>query len=296
MNIRDLKYLVALAQHRHFSKAADHCFVSQPALSMQIKKLEQTLGVALLERTPKGLLFTDIGEKIAQLAQEVLRQVSEISEVAQAACDPYSGEFKLGIFPTLAPYVLPKLMPHLTKWYPKLKLYLVEEKTGVLLEALQQGKLHAALLAEPIPQAETVQLVSHTVFEEAFLLAVQVRHPLAKRQSVTVADMESLSLMLLEEGHCLRQQALSVCTQMKASVAQNFQATSLETLRHMVAAGIGITLMPQLACYPTPGVVYLPFDAPQAPMRTIALCWRASTARTILLEDMVVRIRDIKWS
>jgi LysR family hydrogen peroxide-inducible transcriptional activator len=287
MNIRDLQYLVALADHCHFGKAAEACFVSQPALSMQIKKLEENLGVQLLERTNKSVLLTDTGVVIAERARQLLNQVDEIREIAKSASDPLSGEFKLGIFPTLAPYLLPHIMPALSKAFPKLFFYLVEEKTELLIEKLKQGQLHAAILALPVTENG---LVSSPLFEEEFLLAVPHSHPFAKKKSIQHRDLQDKKMLLLEDGHCMREQVLSFCNQINTREAQHFRATSLETLRHMVSVGAGITLMPRLSSEGCELASFIPLATPK-PSRLIGLVWRSTTSKTILLAAMQEKIK-----
>jgi LysR family hydrogen peroxide-inducible transcriptional activator len=289
MNIRDLKYLVALADHGHFGRAADVCFVSQPALSMQIMKLEKNLGVKLLERTNKAFFLTDHGAIIVERARLILNQIEEIREIAKTAKDPFSGELKIGVFPTLAPYLLPLIIPKLTKLYPKLRFYLIEAQTTVLIEKLKQGLLHAALLS--LPATET-SLSGSVLFEEEFLLALPAQHPLAKAKTIGPHDLDHKDLLLLEEGHCLRDQALAFCHILHANENQNFKATSLETLRHMVAAGVGITLMPKLACITSESLVYVPFRAPK-PSRAVGIYWRPTSTKQVLLEDLCLKIKAI---
>ncbi len=288
MNIRDLKYLIAVADHNHFGKAAEACFVSQPALSMQIKKLEESLGVILIERTNKRIFFTEIGKLIVQQARDILFRVETLEEIANQSKDPFCGELHLGIIPTLAPYLLPLIIPGLSTLFPKLTLYLVEETTLNLLTKLNEGKLDGALLALPTEGDFSV----HPLFDEEFVLAVPLEHPLAKQKTVNFSDLENKTLLLLEDGHCLRDQALAVCHRANASESNNFRATSLETLRHMVASGVGITLMPKLSCRSNDGVCYLPFASP-IPQRTIALIWRESTAKKILLEHLAEHIKKV---
>lgn len=290
MNIRDLKYLVALADLGHFGKAAEACFVSQPALSMQIKKLEETLGVQLLERTHKSVLLTESGVLIAERARHILSQVDEVREVAKSAQDPYCGELKIGIFPTLAPYLLPLIVPQLVKKFPQLSIYLVEDQTQHLVEKLKAGKLHAAFLASPINELNFRQAL---LFEEAFLLAVGKTHVLSKRKVIKPQELNHKQLLLLDEGHCLRDQALSFCHHVHAQETQNFRATSLETLRHMVAAGVGITLMPELSCQVNDNICYLPFSSSVKPTRKIGLFWRASSAKQIVLHEIAQQVRNI---
>ena|SRR3990167_6579590 len=289
MNLRDLKYLIALDDHRNFRKAARSCFVSQPALSIQIKKLEQYLGVQLLERTNKSVMFTEIGKSLMKRARSIISQADEMQEIAKQSKDPYSGELKLGVIPTLAPYLLPHIIPKLSKIFPKLSIYLSEEQTLFLIEKLKQGKIDAAILALPIMEGG---LVSFPLFQEEFMLAVSPLHSLAKRKKIRPNDLEGKNLLLLEEGHCLREQALAFCQSIHASETQSFKATSLETLRHMVASGIGITLIPRLACKSNDGITYIPFALPK-PTRTIGMLFRASTAKETLLKDVISHIKKI---
>jgi LysR family transcriptional regulator, hydrogen peroxide-inducible genes activator len=289
MNVRDLKYLVALIDNRHFGKAADACFVSQPALSMQIKKLEEDLGVQLLERTNKTVFLTEIGAVLGERARDILNQVDEMREIAKLANDPFSGELKLGIFPTLAPYLLPHIIPKLTEIFPKLSIYLIEEQTALLVGKLQQGKLDAAILALPV--AEKGFTIS-PLFEEEFILAVPKIHPLAKRKKIKQTELQNSNLLLLENGHCMRDQALALCSIHNANENQRFRATSLETLRHMIASGVGITLMPKLACKTNDGVVYIPFSTPK-PTRSLGLVWRTSTAKGAVLKELANTIKSI---
>jgi len=289
VNIRDLQYLVALADHGHFGKAADECAVSQPALSMQIKKLEQSLGVKLLERTNKSVMLTDSGTVIAERAREILHQVAGVREFAKSVKDPYSGELKLGIFPTLAPYLMPHIIPPLGKIFPKLFIHLVEEKTTELLQQLKQGKIDAAILGLPV---EGAGFTSTLLFEEEFLFTVPHSHPLAKKAVIKQQDLDHKSLLLLDDGHCMRAHMLSFCHQMHAIETKNFRATSLETLRHMVAAGAGITLMPKLSSLGCDLATFIPFEEPK-PVRSIGLIFRSSTTKTILLTEIVNQLKNI---
>lgn len=275
MNIRDLQYLAAVAENRHFGRAAEACNVSQPTLSMQLKKLEEYLGVQLFDRSRRRVAVTPAGEKVLRHARVILREVEEIREVARAAQDPLSGELRLGAFPTLAPYLLPRVVPEISKQLPNIRLLLVEEKTDDLIEMLEQGTLDAALLALPVGDdgLETAPL-----FEDRFLLAVPPGHHFAKKKSIKSAELADERLLLLEDGHCLRDQALDVCQMTGAAEQQDFRATSLETLRQMVASGVGITLIPELAKQDADGIVYIPFKNPP-PSRTIGLVWRPGAAR-----------------
>lgn len=289
MNLRDLKYLVTLVDHGHFGKAADACFVSQPALSMQIKKLEETLGIALIERTNKTFLLTPTGQLIAEQARAILSQVDTMHDIAKLAKDPFSGELRLGVIPTLAPYLLPHIVPGFVKLFPKLTIFLIEQQTATLLQTMKQGKLDAAILALPIAE-ENIRC--EALFDEEFMLAVPTSHALSKRKSIKSSDLEDNILLLLEDGHCLREQALAVCHYARASESKSFQATSLETLRHMVASGVGITLMPKLSCQTNEGITYVPFSTPK-PSRTVGLIWRASSPKTPLLEKMAGQMKKL---
>jgi LysR family hydrogen peroxide-inducible transcriptional activator len=284
MNIRDITYFVAVAEHAHFGKAAAQCCVSQPTLSGQLKKLEAELGIRLFERTNRRVMLTDAGRQLLPMAQRVLRDVMAIQEIAESTKDPLSGRFRLGAFPTLASYIFPQLVPDIKTRMPKLRLILMEEKTAILIEKLHHGELDAALLALPI---QDDYLVAKPLFKDEFLLAVPKDHELANGKEVEQSCLSKHSLLLLEEGHCLRDQALDVCQLHGIGEDQEFKATSLETLRHMVRAGTGITFMPSIAAKdPDPEIVYLPFKAP-APTRTIGLVWRKTSARMSVIERLL---------
>ncbi len=289
MNIRDLKYLVAVADYRHFSKAAEACFVSQPALSMQIKKLEETLGVQLIERNNKNILLTETGKIIVQQAREILKSIDTMKLAAKQAKDPFSGTLHLGIIPTLAPYLLPHIFSKLSKKFPKLTIYLIEDITANLLVKLTEGKLDCALLALPVTEENFTE---KPLFEEEFLLAVSTNHDLASHKSIHLSDLNHQKLLLLDEGHCLRTQTLQVCHQANAQESNTFRATSLETLRHMVSSSVGMTLMPKLACQLNDTIQYIPFASPK-PKRTIGMIWRPSTCKTIVLNAVADEIKDI---
>jgi LysR family hydrogen peroxide-inducible transcriptional activator len=293
VNLRALQYFVKLADLRHFSKAADACFVSQPTLSTQIKKLEEELGVQLVERSPKRIMLTPVGEEIAARARLVLNDIDQIRSVARRSSNPAEGTLRLGLFPTLAPYFLPHVVPAVRTNYPKLRLQLAEEKTEDLLVMLQSGKLDAALLALPI-NSEGMEV--EVLFEEPFVLALPDGHPLADKKEITLDDLKGAELLLLEEGHCLRDHALEVCTLAEAHERVDFHATSMETLRQMVAAEVGITLMPLLSVKPpiaaTENVVLRPFAAP-APSRTVALTWRSSSALSGFLREFANTLQGL---
>lgn len=286
MNLRALEYLLALADVRHFSRAAELCHVSQPTLSTQIRKLEDELNVQLVERHPRQVMLTPVGEEIVGRARNLLGEVDAIRAIARRSRDPHSGTVRIGIFPTLAPYLLPHVVPVIRKTFPRLTLRLYEEKTEDVIEMLGQGRLDAGLLALPLTED---WLHSRILFEEPFVLAVPGQHPLARRESVDMSDLQDQELLLLEDGHCLRDQALEVCQLAGAQEKLDFHATSMETLRQMVAANTGITLMPTLAVQPpvahTDNLVTRPFRQP-GPKRTIAMAWRKSSALAGFLEEL----------
>ena len=294
MNLRDLQYLVALAEHRHFGHAADACFVSQPTLSTQIKKLEDELGVPLVERTPRKVLLTEVGRDIAIRARDVLNEIEQIRGVARRTLDPESGTVRLGIFPTLGPYLLPHVLPLVRTAFPRLELLLVEEKTEAVLRMLREGKLDAGILALPLHEDS---LHSEFLFEEPFLLAVSAEHPLAHKQGqLKLADLSNQNLLLLEDGHCLRDQALEVCQMVGAGEHSGFRATSLETLRQMVAANVGITLLPVTAVKPPVAPLdnlHLIEFKGRPPSRHVAMVWRKSSAMDAFLKHLAAIFRQV---
>ena len=293
MNLRDLKYLIAVADHRHFGRAAAASFVSQPTLSTQIRKLEDELGVALVERAPRKVMLTPIGLEIVERARRVVAETEQMKEAARRSQRPEAGAVRLGIFPTLGPYLLPHVIPTIRERYPDLQLLLVEEKSDELLARLRDGRLDSAILALPVHDD---QLHHEFLFEEPFLLAVPEQHRLASRSSLDVAQLASENLLLLEDGHCLRQQTLEVCHLAGAQEKSEFRATSLETLRQMVAANVGITLLPALAVQPPVSqprhIRVLPFSGVQ-PSRQIGMFWRRSSAMAGFLGGLASVFRDL---
>lgn len=293
MNLRDLKYLVALADHKHFGRAAAASFVSQPTLSTQIRKLEDELGVALVERAPRRVMLTPVGADIAQRARRVIAEVEQMGEIARRSQDPEAGTVKLGLFPTLAPYLLPHVLPAVRARFPRLELLLVEEKTDRILERLREGRLDAGVLALPLHDD---QLHVEPLFDEPFLLAVPRDHPMAGQDGLRLQELDDRHLLLLEEGHCLRDQALEVCRMAGADERDGFRATSLETLRQMVAAGVGITLLPVLAVQPpvptSPDIALVPFRE-RAPHRQIAMVWRKSSAMDGFLRQLAAEFSKL---
>jgi LysR family hydrogen peroxide-inducible transcriptional activator len=293
MNLRDLRYLVALAEHRHFGRAAEACFVSQPTLSTQIKKIEEELGVLLVERNPRRVLLTEAGQEIAERARDVLHEVEQIRSIARRAHDPEAGTLRLGLFPTLGPYLLPHVIPTLRQRFPRLDLLLTEEKTEALMQLLRDGKLDAAIMALPVHDDS---LHVEFLFEEPFVLAVPGSHAFAARKTLRLAELQTLDLLLLEEGHCLRDQALDVCQSSGARERGGFRATSLETLRQMVAADVGVTLLPMLAVRPpvacASNVRLLGFED-QPPTRRVAMVWRRSSALGPFLGELAGVVRAL---
>lgn len=291
MNLRDLKYLVALADELHFGRAAERCFVSQPTLSAQIRKLEEYLGVPLVERQPKRVSITPAGEKIVERARRVLQEADAIVELAKSDRDPLTGSLKVALIPTVGPYLLPHVVRRLKRALPRLKLLLYEYQTAPLLEKLRDGEIDMGILALPVPMDG---LEAAELYDEAFTLAVPADSPLADKERVTAQDLHGVPLLLLEDGHCLRDQALEVCSRVGVQESQDYRATSLETLRQMVAAGHGVTLLPELATASPVGSMrglrIKPFVKP-APARTIGTVWRKSTTRGPAIEAIANTIR-----
>ncbi len=287
MNLRDLQYIVAVAELKNFSQAALQCHVSQPTLSSQIKKMEELLGIALFERTNKKVMLTPSGEDIIRVARRILQEVDTIHAIAESSQDPLAGTFRIGAFPTLATYIFPQLMPKAKAACPNLKLILREDKTADLLEQLKAGDIDAALIALPV---EVDGLTSEILFEDEFLLAVADNHPLAAASKVDLRVLQDHKLLLLDEGHCLRDQALDICHSTGASEEEDVRATGLETLRQMVKAGVGITLMPRIAIQANEsGIRYIPFRDP-VPKRTIGLVWRKSSARLPVMHALIAQL------
>jgi len=283
MNLRDLRYLVAVAHHRHFGRAAEACFVSQPTLSTQIKKLEEFLNVTLIERSHRHVMLTPVGKAVVAQAERVLRDVDDLVRIAEQHRDPLGGDLRLGIIPTVAPYLLPKILPSIRRALPKLNIKLTEGQTALITRMLRDGELDAVILALPV---EDDHVHAVPLYDEPFYFAASRQHPKAERKSVSLNDLDDEQVLLLEDGHCLRDQALAVCKSHNAVENTNFRATSIETLRQMVAANAGITLMPELAIGSRSGPVrYIPFRG-DSPHRTIGIAWRDSTARGELLERL----------
>ena len=279
IKLKDLRYLVAVADTRHFGHAAERCFVSQPTLSAQLKKLERYLGVQLIERQPGNVTLTVAGEEIVSRARRIVEASEELVTLARAHRDPLAGTLRIALLPTISSYLLPRVSLPIRKALPRLELRLYEYQTAPMIEKLQLGEIDLGILALPV---ELEGLDSRELFAEPFTVAMPDGHRLAKRDTIRVDDLKGETLLLLEDGHCLRDQALEVCSRIGSSEKQDFRATSLETLRQMVATGAGITLLPELASRGAyghaKGVTIRPFARP-APTRHIGAIWRKSSAR-----------------
>ena len=293
MTLTELKYIVAVARERHFGRAAEACFVSQPTLSAQLKKLEQTLRVTLVERQPNNVQLTPVGREIAERSRRMLAQGEEIEALARANADPLGARLKVALIPTIGPYLLPRVTQKIRKALPKLKLMLYEHQTESLLDKLRAGEIDLGILALPVPDDN---LRTRVLYQEDFVLALPDGHPLARKSRVRVGDLDQQSVLLLEDGHCLRDQALEVCHRVSIKEAENFRATSLETLRQMVGAGVGATLLPLLAVQPpvplTPDIRLLPFRG-TAPHRRIGFFWRKHAANAGFLKQVAALFREL---
>ena len=294
MTLTELRYIVAVAREHHFGRAADACFVSQPTLSVAIKKLEDELGVALFERGSNETVVTPVGQEIVAQAQRVLEQAATIKELAKHGKDPLAGPLRLGVIYSIAPYLLPLLIPKIIKSAPQMPLILEENFTYRLLEMLRSGDIDVALIALPFDDSG---LVVQALYDEPFMVALPAGHAWEKRKTVAATDLKNETMLLLGAGHCLRDQVLQVCPELMRfssssaeGIQKTFEGSSLETIRHMVASGIGLTVLPASAVADVPArkkdlIVYRPFAAP-APDRRIALVWRKSYHRTPALETL----------
>jgi len=298
MTLTELKYILAVAREKHFGKAAEACFVSQPTLSVAVKKLEEELDVKLFERNANEVTVTPLGEDIVRQAQAVLEQAAQIKEIAKRGKDPLTGPLRLGVIYTIGPYLLPDLVLQMISQVPQMPLILQENFTVKLLDMLRTGEIDCAILAEPFPD---VGLAMAPLYEEPFYAAVPSQHPLAKRDNVTADLLKKETMLLLGTGHCFRDHVLEVCPEFARfasnaeGIQRSFEGSSLETIKHMVAAGMGMTLVPRLSISQdalnsksrkqvknatTPGafVKYLPFSG-EPPSRRVVLVWRRSFTR-----------------
>jgi LysR family hydrogen peroxide-inducible transcriptional activator len=290
MTLTELKYIVAVARHKHFGHAAEACFVAQPTLSVAIKKLEDELGVTIFERGGTEISMTPLGAQIVAQAERVLEQTASIKEIAKQNKDPLAGPFRLGIIYTVAPYLLPQLVKNMIERVPQMPLVLQENFTVRLLELLRQGELDAAIMALPFPDQG---LLVQPLYDEPFVVALPRQHHWADRSRIDAQDLKSETMLLLGTGHCFRDQVLEVCPEMSRfstagdGIARAFEGSSLETIRHMVASGIGITVLPQASVpdlQDKDGMLrYVPFSEP-APSRRVVIAWRKSFTRTAAIE------------
>jgi LysR family transcriptional regulator, hydrogen peroxide-inducible genes activator len=283
MTLTELRYIVAVAREKHFGRAAEACFVSQPTLSVAIKKLEEELDIKLFERGASEVSVTHLGEAIVRQAQIVIEQAAAIKDLAKRGKDPLAGPLTLGIIYTIGPYLLPELVRHAIEMSPQMPLMLQENFTVKLLEMLRTGELDCAIMAEPFPDSG---LAIAPLYDEPFVVAVPKSHPLAKRKSVSAEELKQETMLLLGTGHCFRDHVLEVCPEFARfssnaeGIRKSFEGSSLETIKHMVAAGMGVTVVPQLSVpsEPQPHVTYLRLAAP-IPTRRVVLAWRRSFTR-----------------
>ncbi len=279
MNVRDFEYLIALEQYRHFGRAAEACFVSQPTLSGQIKKLEEHLNVQLVERTSRSVVFTSHGLALVEQARTIIGQVKCFQQLARQS-NGLKGTFHLGVIPTIAPYILPLIIAPITEQFPDLKLFIREDHTDVLIEKMNKGELDCLLLAEV---DATQELHTFCLVDEPLLLAVSNKHAWADACSKPVGELAGQSVMVLEDGHCLKDHVLNYCFAAGANNDERFKASSLETLRHMVSANVGITLLPAAAVHKesNTNLVCIPFEPPQ-PSRRLVLAIRPTSDKNVV--------------
>lgn len=292
MTLTELKYLVAVARERHFGRAAEACFVSQPTLSVAIRKLEDELGVTIFERGGSEVGVTGIGQTLVSQAQKVLEESANLKELARRGNDPLAGSLRVGVIHTIGPYLLPKLVPRQISCTPQMPLVLQENFTTKLIELLRQGELDCAMMALPLPETG---LMTRPLYDEQFVVVIPASHPWAERTSISAEDLKQQNMLLLGTGHCFRDQVLEVCPELSRFAAasegiqRTFEGSSLETIRHMVAAGIGITVMP-ITSVPVLErnhtlLRYIPFEAP-VPDRRVVLVWRKSFPRMSAIETL----------
>ena len=283
MTLTELRYIVAVARERHFGRAAEACFVSQPTLSVAIKKLEDELDCKLFERGGAEVSVTPLGEEIVRQAQQVIEQAQGIKEIAKRGKDPLSGPLRVGVIYTIGPYLLPDLVRQAIELTPQMPLMLQENFTSKLLDMLRTGELDCAILAEPFPDTG---LAVAPLYDEPFMVAVPKNHPLARRKSIPAEELKQETMLLLGTGHCFRDHVLEVCPEYARfssdaeGIRKSFEGSSLETIKYMVASGMGITVVPQLSvpAQPQPHLAFVPF-APPVPTRRVVLAWRRSFTR-----------------
>ena len=284
MTLTELRYVVAVAREKHFGRAAEACSVSQPTLSVSIKKLEEELDVRIFERGANEVSVTPIGEEIVRQAQSVIEAAAEIKETAKRKKDPLTGPLRLGVIYTIGPYLLPELVKQAIERVPQMPLMLQENFTARLLDMLRTGELDCTIMAEPFPDTG---LAVAPLYDEPFMVALPKSHPLARRKSISADELKLEKMLLLGTGHCFRDHVLEVCPEYARfssdaeGMRKTFEGSSLETIKHMVASGMGITVVPQLslpAPDPTSPVVYVAFAKP-VPTRRVVLAWRRSFTR-----------------
>jgi LysR family hydrogen peroxide-inducible transcriptional activator len=283
MTLTELKYIVAVARERHFGRAAEACFVSQPTLSVAIKKLEEELDCKIFERGANEVSTTPLGEQIVRQAQQVIEQAASIKEIAKRGKDPVSGPLRLGVIYTIGPYLLPDLVRAAIERVPQMPLMLQENFTARLLDMLRTGELDCAIMAEPFPDTG---LAIAPLYDEPFLAAVPATHPFAKRKSITAEELKNETMLLLGTGHCFRDHVLEVCPEYARfasdaeGIRKSFEGSSLETIKYMVASGMGVTVVPQLSVPKDvqPHIRYVKFTAP-VPTRRVVLAWRRTFPR-----------------
>lgn len=293
IKLRDLQYLDAIERHKHFGKAAEACHVSQPTLSAQIRKLEEQLGLTLVERHPRNVMLTTAGTVLTEQARKVLHTAKEFEATAKTLADPLAGDLHIGLIPTLAPYLLPHMMPVLTQAMPNIHLYLYEKQTKVLLEDLDNGAMDILIL--PWLDEEMKRFDHYKLMDEPLLLATPPNHLLSQQPALVLDDLKDETILTLEDGHCLRDQAMGYCFTAGAEEDKRFKATSLETLRYMVASGSGITLLPKLAVINQPKsdmICYRAFAEPQ-PTRQIAAVIRANYPRMEAVRTLVSTLKNL---
>lgn len=295
MTLTEFRYIVAVARERHFGRAAEACFVSQPTLSVAIKKLEDELSVQIFERSGAELTITDLGQEIVHQAQKVLEEAQVIKHLAQHGQDPLSGPVRLGTIYTIAPYLLPKLISRSRVVLPKMPLYLQENFTVRLLELLKQGDIDAAILAEPFSESGLDVI---PLYDESLVVAVPAGHPWEMTPLIQHADLQSQATLLLGQGHCFRDHVLDICPDMQRSQRNEdlsgFEGSSLETIRQMVAGGIGVSVFPVTSINdqtnPNSLIKYVPFAEP-IPKRRVVLVWRKSYARSVAMHALADAIK-----
>jgi LysR family hydrogen peroxide-inducible transcriptional activator len=295
MTLTELRYIVAVARERHFGRAAEACFVSQPTLSVAIKKLEDELNIQIFERSGSELAITSLGQSIIHQAQKVLDEAQVIKHLAQHGQDPLSGPVRLGTIYTIAPYLLPKLIARSREALPQMPLYLQENFTVKLLELLKQGDIDAAILADPFPQSGLEVL---PLYDEGFMVAIPQGHPWETLSMIQHDELKSQTTLLLGQGHCFRDQVLDICPDMQKNQndgeLSSFEGSSLETIRQMVAGGIGISIMPMTSIpedvHASGLIRYIRFAEP-IPKRRVVLAWRKSYARTKAMHALAEAIK-----